>query len=167
MEEGEGLLDDVAELVRALDVRGSLAGDDWQDAAFPRFMAVGVAVVSLVAQEGVRALARVADAAGDGRDAVDEGEGLRDVVDVGGGGDRLQRCTVPVADEVVLAAGFASVDWRGGGRLAPFFAFTWEASRQARVQSIWPAAFNSARSMRCSWSKTPASCHRPSLRQQV
>ncbi|GGQ73384.1 hypothetical protein GCM10010267_40490 [Streptomyces griseorubens] len=28
VEKGEGLLDDVAELAQALDVRGSLAGDD-------------------------------------------------------------------------------------------------------------------------------------------
>nr|WP_264372767.1 MULTISPECIES: hypothetical protein [Streptomyces] len=106
MEEGEGSLDDVMELAQALDVRASLAGDDGQDAAFTQFMGVEVVVVSLVAQEGVRALARVSDSTGDRRDAVDQDEGLRHVVDVSGGGDHLQRCTVPVADDVVLAAGF-------------------------------------------------------------
>jgi hypothetical protein len=33
VEEGEGLLDDVAELAQALDVWGALAGDDRQDPA--------------------------------------------------------------------------------------------------------------------------------------
>ena len=33
MEQGEGLLDDVAELAQALDVRGALAGDHRLDAA--------------------------------------------------------------------------------------------------------------------------------------
>jgi hypothetical protein len=34
VEQGEGLLDDVAELAQALDVRGPLARDDRQDPAF-------------------------------------------------------------------------------------------------------------------------------------
>ncbi|GAA4152277.1 hypothetical protein GCM10022285_64500 [Streptomyces tunisiensis] len=33
VEEGEGLLDDVAERAQAVDVRGALAGDDRQDPA--------------------------------------------------------------------------------------------------------------------------------------
>jgi hypothetical protein len=155
VEQGEGLLDDVAELAHALDVRGALAGDDGHDPALSEFLAVEVGVVALVAEQGLGTPARTAGAAGDGRDAIDQGEGLGDVVDVGRGGDDRERGAVTVADQVVFAAGLAPVDRRRAGRLAPFFAFTWEASTQARVQSICPAAFNSARSMRCSASKTP------------
>ena len=43
----------------------------------------------------------------------------------------------------------------------------WEPSTQALDQSSRPAAFSSARRIRCSWSKTPACCQRSSLRQQV
>lgn len=64
--EGEGLLDDGAELAEALDVRAALAGDDRQDSALAQF-AVGIGVVALVSEEGLGA-AGSARAAGDGRD---------------------------------------------------------------------------------------------------
>ncbi|ANP49173.1 hypothetical protein AVL59_05865 [Streptomyces griseochromogenes] len=51
--EREGLLHDVAELAQSLDVGGALAGDHRQDPALAHFTAVGVAVVSLVAEHGV------------------------------------------------------------------------------------------------------------------
>lgn len=54
----EGLLDDVAELAQALDVRGALAGDHRQDPAPVQLTPVGVAVVALVTEEGVRTPAR-------------------------------------------------------------------------------------------------------------
>ncbi|MDR6981279.1 hypothetical protein J2X68_008022 [Streptomyces sp. 3330] len=68
---------------------------------------------------------------------------------------------------MVFAARLASVDRRRTGVGTPFFARTWEPSTQARDQSSWPAAFSSASRMRCSWSKTPARCHRSRRRQQV
>lgn len=55
VEQGEGLLNYVAELAHALDVRGALAGDDGQDTAFAQFIAVGVGVVALVPEQGIRA----------------------------------------------------------------------------------------------------------------
>jgi hypothetical protein len=101
------------------------------------------------------------------RDAVDQGEGLGDVVDVGRGGDDLERSAASVADQVVFAARLAPVDRRRTGVGAPFFARMCEPSTQARDQSSSPAAFSSASRMRCSWSKTPACCHRSRRRQQV
>ncbi|MFJ3786255.1 hypothetical protein [Streptomyces sp. NPDC090093] len=76
VERGEGLLDDVAEFAQVLDVRGAPAGDDRQDPAFSQFAAVGVRVVALVAEQGLRAVAWSAGTSGDGWDAVDQGEGL-------------------------------------------------------------------------------------------
>jgi len=102
VEQGEGLLHDVAELAQTLDVRGTLAGDDWQDPPLAELFAVRVGVVSLVSEQGFRAPARSAGAAGDGWDAVDQGEGLGDVVDVGRSGDDLERGALAVADQVVL-----------------------------------------------------------------
>jgi hypothetical protein len=71
VEQGEGLLDNVAEFAQALDVRGALAGDHRQDPALAEFVAVGVGVVALVSEQGLGTSARTAGAAGDGRDAVD------------------------------------------------------------------------------------------------
>jgi hypothetical protein len=42
VEKGEGLLDDVAELAQARDVRGALAGDDRQDPPLAQFPRVGL-----------------------------------------------------------------------------------------------------------------------------
>ncbi|MFI9825897.1 hypothetical protein ACIHFC_36910, partial [Streptomyces sp. NPDC052013] len=47
MEQGEGLLDDVAEFAQAVDVGVAASGDDGQDAALAQFAAVRVAVVAL------------------------------------------------------------------------------------------------------------------------
>lgn len=47
VEQGEGLLHDVAELAQVLDVRGALAGDYRQDPAFAQFTADGFRVVCL------------------------------------------------------------------------------------------------------------------------
>ncbi len=75
MERGEGLLDDVAELAQALDVRGAPAGDHRQDPALTQFTAVGVGVVALVTEQGLGTSSGPARASGDGRDAVDQGQG--------------------------------------------------------------------------------------------
>ncbi|MDF9817207.1 hypothetical protein M2266_006520 [Streptomyces sp. SPB162] len=76
VEQGEGLLHDIAELAQNLDVRGPLAGDDRQDPASAELFAVRVGAVSLVSEQGFRTPARSAGAVGDGWDAVDQGEGL-------------------------------------------------------------------------------------------
>jgi hypothetical protein len=83
---------------------GPLAGDDRQDPAFAQLVAVGVGVVALVAEQGLGASAGMAGAARDGRDAVDQGEGLGDVVDVCRGRDDLERSAASVADHAVFAA---------------------------------------------------------------
>lgn len=167
VEQGEGLLDDVAELAQALDVRGALAGDDRQDPALAQFAAVGVGVVALISEEGVGSAAGSAQTAGDWWDAVDQGEGLGDVVDVGRGGDDLERDAASVADQVVLAARLPAVDRRRTGVSSPFLARTWEPSTHALDHSSSPAAFSLASRMRCSRSKTPDCCQRSRRRQQV
>ncbi len=64
--EREDLLDDIAELRQAPDVGGALAGDHWQDPEPAQFTAVGVAVVALVAEHGVRPAPRAAGLASTG-----------------------------------------------------------------------------------------------------
>ena len=151
----------------ASDVRGAAPGDDGQEPALAEFVAVGTGGIALVAEEGFGTAAGPAWAACDGRDAVDQGEGLGDVVDVCRGRDDLERSAASVADQVVFAARLAPVDRRRTGVGTPFFARMWEPSTHALDQSSWPAAFSSASRMRCSLSKTPACCHRSRRRQQV
>ncbi|GLV88476.1 hypothetical protein Slala03_81650 [Streptomyces lavendulae subsp. lavendulae] len=110
VEQGEGLLHDVAELAHALDVRAAFAGDDGQDPALAQLFPVRVRVVALVAEYGLGASAGTAGSARDGRDAVDQGEGLCDVVDIGRGGDDFERRAASVADQVVLRC---CVGWTG------------------------------------------------------
>lgn len=110
MQEREGLLDDIAELAQSLDVRGTLSGDHRQDAAPAQLAAVAVAVVSLVTEQGLGSAPRSAGLPSDGRDAIDQGQGLRDVVDVGRSGDDLERRTSAVADQMVLTARLPAVD---------------------------------------------------------
>lgn len=150
VEQGEGLLDDVAELAHALDVRCALAGDDGQDPAFAQFIAVGVGVVALVPEQCLGTSAGAAGAARHWWDAVDQGEGLGDVVDVRRSRDDFERGAVSVADQVVFAACLPPVDRRRTGVGSPFFARMWEPSTQALDQSRRPAAFSSASRSRCS-----------------
>ncbi len=82
---------------------------------------MGVGVVAFVAEQGVGSSAGPAGAACDGWDAVDQGEGLGDVVDVGRGGDDFERGAASVADQVVLAARLPPVDRLRTGICAPFF----------------------------------------------
>lgn len=64
----------------------------------------GLGVVRLVAQDGLGSPSWSAGPSGDGRDAIDQVEGLGDVVDVDGGRDDVQRGALTVSDQVVRAA---------------------------------------------------------------
>lgn len=75
VEQGEGLLHDVAELAQTLDVRGALAGDHRQDPAVAQSAADGSGVVRLVSQQGIGAPSRSAGASGDGAGCRRRGRG--------------------------------------------------------------------------------------------
>lgn len=101
VELGEGLVDDVAELAEVDNVGFIPAGDDRHDAAFAQLTAMGVAVVVLVAPQGVGALVGVRP-----RQRPEErcqaGWGSAGVVDVGSDGDHVEGNAVAVADQGVL-----------------------------------------------------------------
>lgn len=84
-------------------------------------VAVGLGVVALVAEQGFWSSAGSAGAARDGWDAVDQGEGLGDVVDVGRSSDDLELGAASVADQVVFAARLPPVDRRRTGAGSLFF----------------------------------------------
>lgn len=110
MQERKGLLHDISELAQSLDVRDTLAGDHRHDSTPAQLTAVGIAVVPLVAEHGVGAVPWTAEPAGHGRDPVDQGQDLGNVVDVGGGSDDFERGALPVANQVVFAARLPAVD---------------------------------------------------------
>jgi hypothetical protein len=85
-----------------------------------------------------------AGAACDGWDAVDQGEGLGDVVDVGRRRDDFWQGAVTVADQAVLATHFRRSTGDGPVSAPPLLARIWEPSTHTRDQSSSPAAFISA-----------------------
>lgn len=111
VEQGEGLLHHVAELAKALDVRSALAGDHWGDAPALQLAPHGSGVVRLVAQDGFGAASWTARTSAYRRDAVDQVECLRDVVDIGRGRDDVKRDAASVTDQVMFAARLPPVDW--------------------------------------------------------
>ena len=119
VEQGEGLLDDVAELAQVLDVRSALAGGHRHDPATPQLAPHGLRVVGLVTQDGLGPPPWPTGTSGDRRDAVDQDQGLGDVVDIGRGGDDVQQGAASVADQMAFAACLPPVDRRRTAWTAP------------------------------------------------
>lgn len=122
MQEGEGLFYDVPQLAQTLDPGGLGSRDDRFGAAFLARAAERGAAVGLVSQQCGEPAPRSAGPAGDGWVAVEQVEGAADVGDVGARGEYVDRGAVPVADQVVFAAGLAPVDRRRTCSGTPFFA---------------------------------------------
>lgn len=83
-------------------------------------VAVDVVVVAAVREERVGPAPRVADPAADGRDRVQQGQQVGDIVAVAVGEDDGERGAVSVGDHVVLGACPAPVDRRGARVDPPF-----------------------------------------------
>lgn len=124
-------------------------------------------VIAAVREQRVGLAARPSDAATDGRDRVEQGQQLGDVVAIATGQQDPERSAVSVGDEVVFRAGPPTID-RGRARLAPpFSALTCEESTTQRDQSSREAALSSASSTSCKRCQTPASFQSCNLRQHV
>ena len=85
-------------------VLGLASCDQRFDPSLPDEAAVLVVVVAAVGVDDVRAPAGPSDAAGDGRDAIEQRHELGDVVAVAGRGCVRQRQPVAVDEQVVLDA---------------------------------------------------------------
>src|SRR5207244_4004178 len=81
--------------------------------------------------------------------------------------DRRERDPTGVTDQVVLAAGFASVNRARPGFGAPFNAGRNDESTTARDQSILSASRSLANIVSCSCCQTPCCCHSCNRRQHV
>lgn len=164
---GDRPLDHVTEDAQAGAVWLASFGDDGADAALPQQAPVLVVVVAAVCEERVGSASGPADDAGHGRNLVQQGQQLRDVVAVPAGQRHCERDALCVGEDVVLAARTCAVD-RAGPAFGPRRAArTWEESITARDQSSFFAARNLLSSTTCSFSQTPASFHAARRRQHV
>lgn len=167
MEPGDGPLDNPPVDSEAGAVWDAAAGDHRFDAGRPDQAAVFVVVVAAVAEQAVGSFAWPSGQAGDGRDLLQQGYQLGDVVAVAAGQRDGEWDALAVDDDMVLAARTCSVD-RAGTTFGPRrAALTWEESITARDQSSFFATRSFFNSTRCSWSHTPASFHAARRRQQV
>jgi hypothetical protein len=124
VEPGERPLDDPPVDAQAAAVRCAAAGDGRHDAAGSDLVAVDVMVVAAVGEDGLRLAARPPRPAPDGRDGIEQGHELVDVVAVAASEDDRERGAVPVGDQVMLGAGPAPVDRRRARLEPPFNART-------------------------------------------
>ncbi len=167
VEPGDGALDHPPVGAQAGAMHGSASGDGGDDAAGADLVAVDVVVVAAVGEQRVGSASRVSDAAAHGRDGVEQGQELGDVVAVAAGQQDSERSAVTVGDHVVLRPGPAPVDRRRARAEPPFSALTCEESTTHLDQSSRAAALSSARSTSCSRCHTPASFQCLSRRQHV
>ena len=135
VEPGEGAFDDPAVAPQAGAVLGLAASDDRLHAALPDEAAVFVVVIAAVGDQGAGSASWPADAAADGRHAVEQFEQLGDVVAVAAGERPGERDPAALYEQVVLAAPPAAIDGAGTRFRAPFFACRWLESAIARSHS--------------------------------
>jgi hypothetical protein len=121
---GEGALDDPAETAETGAVLGLAASDLRSDPALAELAALRGVVVAAVGGQACRSPARPADLAAHGRDTVEQGDQLGDVVAVAARNRPGERDPRRVDQEVVLGAASGSVNRARARRGAPFFACT-------------------------------------------
>lgn len=102
MEPGEGALDDPSIDAQAAAVGGAASGDGRDDPAGPDLISLDVVVVAAVGEDGLGLAAWPASSSPDGRDGVEQGHELGDIVAVATGEDDRERCAVSVSDQVML-----------------------------------------------------------------
>jgi hypothetical protein len=110
VQQGDGLLHDPAVGAQARAVLGGAAGDDRGDPGGLDLLAVFIVVVAAVGVDGIRAAPRPSAAPAHGRDGLDEGQELGDVVTVAAGQCHRQRDAVRFGDQVVLRARPGTID---------------------------------------------------------
>lgn len=161
----DGALDVPSQESQSASVFGISSCDKRTDLAFEKFGPVGIGIVSPVSDDDIRFAAGPAAFAAYGRNGVDQGNQLGDVMPVGAGNGNGEGNALPVGEDVVLGAGFAPIRWIGARLSPPKTARTFDESTMARDQSIWSACCSLAN--RTSWIRrhTPRECHSARRRQ--
>lgn len=163
----DGAFDVPSQDAEPASVFGIASCDKRTDIAFKEFGTVRVGIVGPVRHDDIGFATRSAAFAAYGRNRVDQGNQLGDVMLVGAGNDNGKWNALSVRDDVMLGAGFASIRGIWAGLSPPKTARTLEESTIARDQSIWSAPCSLAN--KASWTRchTPRECHRARRRQHV
>ena len=164
---GQGALHDPAVATQAGAALYSLARDADLDPAFAQGAPTARAVVRLVRVDFVGALARPAPWPLDGPDAVDQRLEDAAIGAIGRGEQHRERETLPVDDNMALAARFAAIRRIRPGFLAPLLAGAKALSTLNRLQSMVSASPKRSNRAWCRRVHTPACCHSRRRRQQV
>lgn len=133
---GDRALDDPAFFAQARAVRALRGRDLWLDPAPPQLAVVALGPVGAISEQPPGTTTWPSPATAYGRDRIDEGNQLADVVAVGGGQADGERDASAVGDQMVLGARARAVDRARPGELPPKRARTCEESIAARDQSI-------------------------------
>ncbi|GAX56151.1 hypothetical protein SO3561_07718 [Streptomyces olivochromogenes] len=126
-----------------------------------------VVVVAAVGIQPARPVTRTTPDSANARYRVQQRYQLGDIMTISAGQRDGQWCSVPVGDQVVLAARTCAVDRRRSGVSPPLRARTREPSTAASSMSSRRAARNSARRTSCRRGQTPASVQSLNRRQAV
>jgi hypothetical protein len=113
----DGAFDVPSQYPESAAVFGVRPCDEPTHPALEKFGSMRVGIVGSVRDDDIRLAARSAAFAAHRRDGFDEGNQLGDVMLVGADDDDGKRNALPVGDEVVLGARFASI--RDSGRFEP------------------------------------------------
>jgi len=170
VQQGDGLLDDVAVDTQAGAVWVVAAGEYRDGVAGAHRAPVLVVVVSAVGVQPADPPLRPAASwwvGFDLPDLVQQGQELGAVVAVAASQRHRQRDAGGVDEDVVFAAGATAVYWAGAGVNPPLSARMCEPSTEARDQSMALSPCSSESSSRCNWSHTPASVQSRNRRQHV
>lgn len=167
MEPGDRAFDDPAAHAEPTAVRRPTLGEDRDDASGPEAIAVRLGVVAPIALQRIGPSAGPATTPADGREGVDHGVEVGDVVDVGGRYLRDERDAARIRDEVVFGPLLAAIGWVRSSFFPPRTARTEPLSMTVQRWSSRPRRRSSASSVSCRRCQTPARCQRTSRRQHV
>ncbi len=167
MQPSDGALHHPTGHAQATAVLGVAASNLGANAAGGQRPAVRLGVIAAVGLDHIGTVTRRARFTGDRRNAVDQGQQLRNIVAVGLGENDRQGNALGIREEMVFRARFTAIGWVRSSFFPPWTARTEELSATARAKSSLSAWRNFASNTRCNRSQTPACCQSRSRRQQV
>src|SRR6478672_4826883 len=165
---GEHALDDAAIPTQATPVFRVAFGNQRLDATRAKGLAnLRFGIVSLVTEHFLGPATASTARLLDGRDGINQRNGLLRIVDVRGSVDQGQRCAFAIGGHVPFRPVFPAIGGIRASLRPPKTARTEQLSKIALDQSISPANPSSSNSSRHTFSQTPAACQSRRRRQHV
>jgi len=167
MQPGDGTFHDPAGFAQATAMSGATASDLGIDAALGQERAQRIGIICAVSLDQLGSTFRGPAQAGNGRDGIEQGQHLGDVVAVGLGEHYRKRDTLRIREKVVLAARTTAIGWVRSTFFPAPTARMDELSATALEKSSCFAPRSSESRTRCNRRHTPRRCQYLSRRQQV